>query len=352
MPRAAEVRAIERVWYGEGALPALGRAALAPLEALYAAATATRGALYDARLLRAHASRIAVVGVGNLTVGGTGKTPVSAWLARRLAERGAHPAIVLRGYGADEPLVHQQLNPEIPVIVSADRVAGIARAAELDADVAVLDDAFQHRRAARDADVVLVSADRWGARRRLLPAGPWREPARAIRRASLVLVTRKAASRERAERVSAEVGAIAPGVPRAVVHLAPGALRRAADPAADPVEEPIDGMAGARVLAISAIGDPGAFRAQLAETGATVLDAAFPDHHRFVAADAASLAARAETEGARPVCTLKDAVKLAPLWPRAAPPLWYVSQQLSVETGADHLDHLVTALLGTSHRQP
>ncbi|HEU4642398.1 MAG TPA: tetraacyldisaccharide 4'-kinase [Gemmatimonadaceae bacterium] len=345
----ADVRGVERLWFGDDALAGAARAALAPAEALYAAVVAARGALYDARLLRARASPIAVVSVGNLTVGGTGKTPVAAWLARRLADRGAHPAIVLRGYGADEPLVHQRLNPDVPVIVSPDRVAGVSRAAEeTNADVAVLDDAFQHRRAARDADIVLVSADRWTGRRRLLPAGPWRERPRALRRASLAIVTRKAVPPDRAARVADELAALAPDVPRAVVHLAPGELHRADES----TRAPLATLAGERVLAISAVGDPGAFAAQLAASGARVIAAPFPDHHHFVAAECARLAARAGAEDARPVCTLKDAVKLHPVWPRAVPPLWYVSQRIDVESGESAIDHLLTSLLDASHRQP
>ena len=93
--------------------------------------------------------------VGNLTVGGTGKTPIAAWIAAGLLARDAHPAIVLRGYGGDETLVHKRLNPTIPVITNADRVAGVIEAQRQGADVAVLDDAFQHRRVQRLGPVLI-----------------------------------------------------------------------------------------------------------------------------------------------------------------------------------------------------
>ena len=170
-----EMRGMERLWFSPDPAARALRAALMPLELLYAGAVTVRGKLYDSGVLATRAAAIPAVSVGNLTVGGTGKTPISAWLARQLVKRGATPAVVLRGYGNDETLVHRLLNPDIVVLTSTDRAAGIERAAERRCDMAVLDDAFQHRRAARVADVVLVSAERWGERRHLLPAGPWRE---------------------------------------------------------------------------------------------------------------------------------------------------------------------------------
>jgi tetraacyldisaccharide 4'-kinase len=372
-----ESRGLERLWFAPGPAAGAARLALTPLAWLYAGAVAVRGALYDSGVFPTRVPALPAVSVGNLTVGGTGKTPVAAWLAAELAGRGAHPAIVLRGYGEDEPLVHRQLNPQVPVIVAPDRLAGIARAAAAGADLAVLDDAFQHRRAARVADVVLVSADRWTSHQRLLPAGPWREPLRSLRRASLVIITRKARTAAEAEALSAALGRVAPGVARAVVHLAPGALERVGEGgeggegAREEETAPITSLTGERVLAVSAIGDPGAFVAQLAALGAIVDAEVFPDHHRYTAADVARLVRRAadgvgekpgEKESGRAasgdagekrvVCTLKDAVKLAPLWPRQGPSLWYVSQQIFVDSGRPAVNALVDALLDIHHRQP
>lgn len=331
----------ERLWFGDDAPARAARTLLAPVSALYGAVVAARGALYDAGVLPTSTGAIPALSVGNLTVGGTGKTPVAAWFAAELASRDARPAIVLRGYGDDEPLVHRTLNPGVPVVVSPDRVAGIARAAAEGADVAVLDDAFQHRRAARRVDVVLVSADRWPARARLLPAGPFRERPAALRRASLVIITVKAASPERVAAAQGAVRAMAPGVPVAVMRLGLGALRSAGG-----AERTLESVRGSRTLAISAIGDPAAFAAQLADVGALVRPRAFPDHHAFTAADAESLAASiAESPRELPVCTLKDYVKLAPLWPRQAPALWYVSQHSTVDEGRASLTAAIETLL-------
>ncbi|HKG93001.1 MAG TPA: tetraacyldisaccharide 4'-kinase, partial [Gemmatimonadaceae bacterium] len=323
-----------------GAGPAAARAALAPFAALYAGVVAARGWMYDHGLLPSHDLPIPSVSVGNLSVGGTGKTPLSAWIAAELRDLDAAPAIVLRRYGGDEPLVHSTLNPDVPVIVDADRVRGVNRAMVMGARSTVLDDAFQHRRARRSADIVLLSADRWQPRQRLLPAGPWREPVRALRRASLVIVTRKAAGEETAAVALRAALAAAPDVSGAVALLALGKLHLATGPG----EQPLSRIEGADVLAVSAVGDPGAFAAQLRTAGAAnVRTATFPDHHHFTGGDAAALAGAAAAADLA-ICTLKDAVKLAPLWPRQAGPLWYVSQRVEIERGQRDVDRLLHAL--------
>ena len=119
---------IERAWFGDGPVSRVAGVALAPLGWSFAAVVAARNALYDRGLFAADDAHLPALSVGNLSVGGTGKTPVAAWAAARLAERGAHPAVVMRGYGNDEPLVHARLNPGVPVIADADRVRGMAAA--------------------------------------------------------------------------------------------------------------------------------------------------------------------------------------------------------------------------------
>lgn len=340
-------RAIERIWAADG--PAAW--ALTPLSWLFGAAVGLKNLLYDAGVLRARRLALPAVSVGNLSVGGTGKTPVSAWFAAELARRGATPAIVLRGYGDDEVLVHRALNPGVAVIVDADRVRGVEAARAQGATVAVLDDAFQHRRAARDADIVLVAAEQ-GTAQRLLPAGPLREGRSALRRASVLVVTRKSASRESAEAAAAGWTGFAGAPPTAVMALAAGNVREAATGlgpallgAPSGAARDVSALGGVRVLAVSGIGAPEAFAAQLAGAGAQVTPVTYGDHHAYSADDARVLAARAQTEGfALVVCTLKDAVKLAPLWPRQGPPLWYLSQAVSVERGGEVLTALLDRL--------
>ncbi len=334
---------IDRVWHGEDRLARVTRIALAPFAGVYRIVTGTRGWMYDHSLLRTAASPIPAVSVGNLSVGGTGKTPFAAWLACELARRGAEPAVVLRGYGGDEPLVHARLNPGIPVVIERSRVDGIRRAAALGATVAVLDDAFQHRAASRVGDVVLIAAEQWGGSMRLLPAGPWREPLTALERASLVVITRKTADDSIVGRLAATVRATVPSLPQAVIRFSLGELK-STKRRNESETVPLAALARQRVIAITGVADSGAFFRQLSDAGAMVTGFPFPDHHRFTPAEIADILAKIPASGAMVVCTLKDAVKLDTIWPATAPPLWYVSQALEVESGGESLEKLLSEL--------
>ncbi|MBA2685670.1 MAG: tetraacyldisaccharide 4'-kinase [Gemmatimonadaceae bacterium] len=341
----AERTLVDSIWWGAGAGARFARMLLVPFSTIFAMIVTVRNALYDRGALLSRVPRLPAISVGNLTVGGTGKTPVSSWLAMQLQARGMRPSIVLRGYGDDEPLVHARLTPSIPVFVNANRLEAIERAAAAGADVAVLDDAFQHRRVARAADVVLVSADVADSSERPLPAGPYREPSTSLARASLVVVTRKSASTERARTVAERARAVAPAVPVAIMHLALDTVHFEGLPTAS-----LASIAGRHVLAIAGIGNGAAFGAQLREAGATVRMRAYPDHHPFTAADARALARDlAPIEIA--LCTLKDAVKLLPLWPREAAPLGYVSQAVIVEEGGDAINAILDLVINASPRQ-
>ncbi len=331
-------RAVERMWARDG----LGALVLSPLSWVFGAATGLRNVLFDHGVLDSQAVGVPVVSVGNLSVGGTGKTPVSAWVAAELQAAGARPAIVMRGYGDDERYVHARINPAVPVVTNPDRVAGAREAVAAGATMIVLDDAFQHRRVQRDLDLVLVAAEQ-GRARRLLPAGPLREGRAALRRAGFLVVTRKAATLAEAEAVAAEWSGFAGAPPTAVLALKPGPLR-SADPASRREPLALGALRGTRVMAISAVGAPEAFEAQLRVTGAQVTSAQFPDHHPFSDADITNLASRA-TGVDLTVCTLKDAVKLGERWPRQAPPLWYLSQVVEVERGAPTLREAMRRLV-------
>ena len=329
-------RMVETVWTGRGKGARAVRALLTPAESLYGAVIATREKLYDWGIFRATEFSVPVLSIGNLSVGGTGKTPIAAWFARRFSEKGAAPAIVLRGYGGDQHRGGQRR----AVIAAADRVRGIREAIARGVDVVVLDDAFQHRRAGRDADVLLVSADAWMGKPRLLPAGPWREPLRSARRATLVIITRKTADRSAVADVKRALANAAPRVPVAIAHLAPGDLRSTATGQT----LPLHALRGADLTAIAAIAQPDAFFKQLTELGAVVRPFSFPDHHAFTRAEARDLATEAGSSDFV-VCTLKDAVKLESLWPAEAGSLWYVSQRLRIEDGQEHIDRLLENLL-------
>ncbi len=349
----------EAIWEHDTLRARVARGLLTPASWLYGRIVARRNAGYDAQSPALTA--VPAMSIGNLTVGGTGKTPVAAWCVQQLRARGAHPSIVMRGVGDDEWRVHALLNPGVPVVVAPDRVAGLIVARTKDADCAVLDDAFQHRRARRVSDLVLLSADRWTGATRLLPSGPFREPLSSLRRAHVVIITVKAASAALVAAVSSAVRTAAPDVPQAILRLVPGPLRLAtalgkgatpsgsggasAGPLREMLTHPPAWLAGRELNAVSAIGDPAAFEAQLRGAGALLRDVQrFPDHHTFRAAEAAEIARRAAgTAGA--VCTLKDAVKLGPCWPREAPPLWYLSQSVVVDRGAEVLDRAFARVL-------
>ena len=340
---------VEGVWAGRGKRARLLRTLLTPAEAIYAIAATGRAKFYAWRLLKAEEFSVPVLSIGNMTVGGTGKTPVAAWFAQQLRQRGVQPAIVLRGYGGDETKVHERLNPGVPVIAAPDRVRGIREAIAQGADVVVLDDAFQHLRASRDADVVLVSADAWSGRPRLLPAGPWREPLRSARRASLLIVSRKVATEQTVDDVKRALTNAAPRVPTAVIHLAPAGFTSTSTGQTLPLQT----LRGADLTAIAGIAHPDTFFRQLTELGAVVRPFSFPDHHDFTHAEAERLAKEASNSDFV-VCTLKDAVKLEALWPAEAGSLWYVSQRLRIEEGKHHIERLLDdfSSLGTSAHPP
>jgi len=314
------------VWYDRTAGAGTVRALLSPLSWLYGLITATRNAMYDRGVLRAHRAAVPVVSVGNLTVGGTGKTPFTAYIVGELRSAGHSPAVVMRGYGEDEVHLHARMNPGVPVIANADRVAGIRAAVASGADVVVLDDGFQHRRAARDLDIVLVSTEKWAKWLHVLPAGPLRESLRSLNRADLIVVTRKSASEGEARTVADSLRAL-PSLHGDIVvaELAPSAIVAASSDDGANRSIALDSISGERVLAVAGVGDPDSFFAQLRQLGAVVTERRFPDHHAYTTADAARLASISHGHK-YVIATEKDTVKLASAWPAKSVPLWYLSQ--------------------------
>ncbi len=333
-------RRVVSAWRSESHLGAALRGALRPAAGLFGGVVALRNELYDRGRLSVRTASIPAVSVGNIAVGGAGKTPVSAWLARQLAFHGAMPGIVMRGYGGDEPLVHRELNPDIPVLLYADRAAGVQAAARIGCDMAVLDDAFQHRRAARTEDMVLLSADSWTGKTVLLPAGPWREPLTAVRRASLALVTVRTAAPAVVEDMLRVIADAIPAVPTAVARLAPEELRSLGGNSVQSLEA----LRGRRVLGVAAVADAEPFFVSLERLGATVTRMPFPDHHRFSGRDLTAIRAAGGRQDLV-VCTLKDAVKLRGVWSPDTPAAWYLSQGVAIEQGMNEVAALIKRLL-------
>jgi tetraacyldisaccharide 4'-kinase len=283
--------------------------------------TAARNALYDAGLLPSRRVAARVVSVGNVTVGGTGKTPLTLWLASALRARGRRVAIVTRGYGrrsrgvvtvgdggraflsardgGDEAVLLARRFGG-PVVAGADRVAAARYAcATFASDLVVLDDGFQHRRLARDVDVVVLAAD--PRRQRLLPAGPRREHWRALARAAAALLVDDAFD-EAAARDLLPGGAL-------VGRLRTRATALVAPAAKGWTETSLTWLQGRRVVAVAGIARPQRFVDTLRALGATVAAVqTFPDHHPYTPDDIRRLMASA---GADPlVTTEKDLVKL------------------------------------------
>ena len=302
-------------------------AVLTPAEVGFRVAVRARNMAYRTGLADADAPPVPAISVGNITVGGTGKTPLVRWLARYLVGKGYTPGILHGGYAMDEPELHRRWFPQLPVVADKDRLRGAGVAMQEGADVLVLDDAFQHRRFGRDLDFVLVAAETWSRDARLLPRGPYRESPRALRRADQVVVTRRTASAADAARVEVEVARVS-GRQTARVHLRPGPWLDARLKPRPPGARP------GRSVAVAGIGRPDDFFEQVRSAGAEPTDTiSFPDHHPYREEEAEELLRLA---GDLPlVMTAKDAVKLVPLMPAAD--VWVLEQEPVFEAGRDWL---------------
>lgn len=334
-----------------GAAAAAARLGLATLAVPYGVGVAIRNVGFDRGVIRRHAVGVPVISVGNLTLGGTGKTPLVAWVARLVRRHGITPAIVSRGYGArpgttsDEAAELAVVLDGILHIADRNRVAAATRAAEQGAGAVILDDGFQHRRLGRDLDIVAIDAtDPFGCDH-LFPRGLLREPLASLERADAVVLTRADAVDEtrRAEirhRFETACRGRTPAVWAEATHAAVR-LR-----SWDGAERPVGDLAHRRVVACAAIGNPAAFRRTLATLHADV--AAFrslPDHHAYVADDVERLADDVRRSDAALVATtLKDLVKLRRT-EIAGRPLVAVEIELRVSLGRPELEQAIVGAI-------
>ncbi len=328
------------LWVDRGPTARLVRGALLPASLAYRAAAATRARAYHARLLPTRGLPAPTVSVGNLTVGGTGKTPIAAWIAEYFRTRGVRPGVLLRGYGGDEAAVHRFLVPDAVVIEDPDRSRGAEQAIRCGARVLVLDDGFQRLDVGRDLDIGLVSAESDGAAPWPLPAGPWRESLRALGRADLVVITRKCASLAAAWGVAERVRRTVADRPVAIAQLAIGGLRGMFS------NDPVDpgAMRGLKVVVASAVADPDALAWQCRSLGADVRLLAWRDHHAFTAQDARFIvAARGSADCV--VVTEKDAGKLRGCWCDECPEPLVADLEVRWEEGDTRLALALDAVL-------
>ena len=298
-----------------GAMAALSRAALRVAESPYAWAVRGRNWRYDRGHAAIHRVNVPVVSVGNITLGGTGKTPMVEWLARWFGERGVPAGIVSRGYRAasgelnDEALELAQKLPGVPHVQNPDRAAGAREAIDTHGcKVIVLDDGFQHRRLHRDLDIVLVDALQPFGYGHVFPRGLLREPLAGLHRADVVLLSRADLIDEPRRRE----------IERVVRRHAPNALW--AEASHRPVDlidnsgasQSLDWLRGRRVVACCGIGNPAGFRHTLLQCGCEIVAfREFPDHHHYASADIQYLASAVARSCADAlVMTHKDLVKL------------------------------------------
>ena len=302
---------------------------LLPLSLIYRSAVFLRNGLFELGILKQRKMRCPVISVGNLTVGGTGKTPLAVMLANVLRENGYRPAVLSRGYGSsssspvtvvsdgeriltgcaqagDEPLLIARSCPGVAVLTGASRaLAGRQATDRLGADILILDDGFQHRHVARDINILLADRARPFGNGFLLPAGPLREPPNAMDRADLIIVTDSDDGGAGDFPPDVRIRSVAPlfrGVrrPKDIRHGGTGQIL------------PLTSLRDARICAFSGIGSPESFCKTLRSLGAELvccLD--FPDHHRYRREDLDRIeAAAAGVKAAMIVTTEKDGVHL------------------------------------------
>jgi len=339
---------------------------LSALELLYRAVVSLRARLYRSGWFRVERASLPVISVGNLAVGGAGKTPIAILLARRLSERGVRVAVLSRGHGregkgevlvadgervlagsaegGDEPVLVARRCPGAIVLVGRDRVRLARRAAELGAEILLLDDGFQYLALQKDLDLVVLDGGSPFGNRRLLPRGPLREAPDALARAHLGWISKvdegaAPAIEEAARIVEAHMGS----PPIRSRYRTTGVVRVDLSTEVEATE-----WKGARVLLVAGLARPASFRRTVRALGMEIVDEAlFPDHHRFSARELEGLFERASRLGASHlVCTEKDAVRLPPELERD-PRILVVRVEVELVEGEEALDACLDRLAPT-----
>ncbi len=334
----------------------------------YSIAVRLRNFLYSAGFLKIHHAKAAVISIGNITTGGTGKTPLVVWLCKRtISESGfqisaSQCSILTRGYKAsapehknirspeaelytDEPEIFAQSCPEAKVIVNPDRVAGAEEAAiKFGTKVLIMDDGFQHRRLARDLDIVAIDATLAFGYGRMLPAGLLREPASSLKRADAVVITRcDQIAENELRRLEQQLRLINTDMVIARSIHAPAEVK-----STDNKEIGLEGLKGKKIFAFCGIGNPGSFLSTIKTTGAELAGSKiFNDHHHYTEDCIADILEQAERLKADLILTTqKDQNKI----PRTASsktkiPLAYIGIEIKFLSGEEELWGLIEKTL-------
>jgi len=314
---------------------------------LYAIGICVRNLCYDKGWLKTRGVSVPVISIGNITTGGTGKTPLVIWMCKLLHEKGKACAILTRGYKAeqgkltDEPAILAKLCPDAKIVINSDRFAGAVKATEeLGAEVLVMDDGFQHRRLRRNLDILAVDAMCPFGYSRLLPAGLLREPVISIRRADAVVITRfNRVSHEKTEELKKQIECISPGI---VVAMAVHKNLEAKLIKGQSLS--IDELREKKIFAFCGIGNPKGFLDQLNDYGLTIVGSkVYNDHYQYCEMDVSDIYQEAVFLGADLILsTQKDWVKTALLLQKKEEiPFAYLSVEIEFLEGADKIETLL-----------
>lgn len=330
----------------KGFCPSLARAGLTCVSAGYSLIINARNKLYTRQILKAHKAKVPVISIGNITAGGTGKTPIVIWLCNYLAQKNLKPAVLTRGYKTDsqtpktdEPALIEQSCPGCSVIINPDRVEGASTAvSEHNAQVIIMDDGFQHRRLARDIDVLAIDATEPFGYDKVLPAGMLREPTSSIKRAQAVILTRcDQVETQKLEAIKERIKQLNKNIIIAESLHAPQNI------IINKTEQNFDHIKGKKVFAFCAIGNPDSFYNSLSTNQADVVGTeTFDDHHNYTPADIDMVMQKAAQLDAQLLLTTeKDWTKLHDMPVKGDIELGFVKIKIHFTSGLDEFTHLI-----------
>jgi len=291
------------------------RSILSAASFFYSTAISLRNTLYDKSIIKTVKVPAAVVSIGNITTGGTGKTPLVAWLCNYFTGQNVRTAVLTRGYKikndiADEPAMLAKASPNATVLVNPDRVAAAKRAInENKAKLLVMDDGFQHRKLARDVNIVAIDATEPFGHEKLLPAGLLREPLDSLKRADAVIITRaNQNSPEKIDEIKKRILAIKPDMVFAAAVHKPKYVKLIKDK-----QLPLSQLAGKKIYAFCGIGNPDAYFQTLKDMSLNIVGTkVYNDHHVYTNEDIAAIYEDAQYKKAEFVITThKDWIKTA-----------------------------------------